>query len=277
VAVLTNVTPDHLDRYDSFDHYVASKARLFAMQSSEHTAVANSRDWWGNDHRVGKHSNAGFLDVYDDAFHVWQAEPGAIAIFEQSEWPSLQGPHNLANVSAAMSTCFVLGLNGHQVRAGLRSFPGLPHRMERVGEHNGVLFINDSKATNPASTAPALAAYPRVHWICGGLPKEDNLDDCAPHFGHVAAAYTIGEAGPRFAEILEPVMHVERCEMLCEATQRAIAAAKPGEVVLFSPACASFDQFRDYEQRGDCFRKLVAELTGSTEREPAASTAKSAA
>jgi UDP-N-acetylmuramoylalanine--D-glutamate ligase len=149
--------------------------------------------------------------------------------------------------------------------------------MERIGEHNGVLFVNDSKATNPASTAPALAAYPRVHWIVGGLPKSDDLDECAPHFSHVAAAYTIGEAGPRFAEILEPVMHVERCEMLCEATRRAIAAAKPGEVVLFSPACASFDQFRDYETRGDSFRKLVAELTGSAEREPAAFTARSAA
>ena len=113
--------------------------------------------------------------------------------------------------------------------------------------------------------------------ICGGLPKSDDLDECAPNFGNVAAAYTIGEAGPRFAEILEPVMPVERCEMLCEAVSRAIAAAKPGHVVLFSPACASFDQFRDYEQRGDSFRKLVAELTGATERESAAFTAKSAA
>jgi UDP-N-acetylmuramoylalanine--D-glutamate ligase len=100
-----------------------------------------------------------------------------------------------------------------------------------------------------------------VHWIVGGLPKGDDLDECAPHFGHVVAAYTIGEAGPRFADILEPVMHVERCEMLCEATRRAIAAAKPGEVVLLSPACASFDQFRDYETRGEAFKKIVASLT----------------
>ena len=115
--------------------------------------------------------------------------------------------------------------------------------------------------------APALAAWPpnpnkRVHWICGGLPKGDDLDECAPNFGNIAAAYTIGEAGPRFAEILAPHMRVERCELLCEAVQRAIAAARPGDVVLFSPACASFDQFRDYETRGDAFRALVAELTG---------------
>jgi UDP-N-acetylmuramoylalanine--D-glutamate ligase len=154
--------------------------------------------------------------------------------------------------------------------------------MELLGDFGGVLFVNDSKATNPASTAPALAAWPpnpdkRVHWICGGLPKTDDLDECAPNFGNIAAAYTIGEAGPRFAEILEPHMPVERCEMLCEAVRRAIAAARPGDVVLFSPACASFDQFRDYEMRGDSFRALVGELTGQAEVEPSPFTAKSAA
>ena len=161
-----------------------------------------------------------------------------------------------------------MGLELDSISKGLRTYPGLPHRMERVAEHDGVLFVNDSKATNPASTAPALAAWPpnpgkRVHWICGGLPKGDDLDECAPNFGNIAAAYTIGAAGPMFAELLEPHMHVERCELLCEAVKRAIAAARPGDVVLFSPACASFDQFRDYESRGDSFRKLVAELTGS--------------
>ena len=153
-------------------------------------------------------------------------------------------------------------MNEEQIEQGLATFSGLPHRMEVLGTFGGVTFINDSKATNPASTAPALAAYPRVHWICGGLPKGDDLDECAPHFGHVVAAYTIGEAGPRFAEILEPVMPVERCEMLCEAVPRAMAAARPGDVVLLSPACASFDQFSDYEARGDSFRQIVAGLTG---------------
>src|SRR5690606_8280466 len=98
----------------------------------------------------------------------------------------------------------------------------------------------------------------------GGLPKGDGLEECEPFFGNVAAAYTIGEAGPRFAELLEPVMRVERCEMLCEAVRRAIEMARPGDVVLFSPACASFDQFRDYEMRGDAFREVVNELTGQS-------------
>ena len=170
------------------------------------------------------------------------------------------------DVNAAIAAAIVmeLGLDEAQVTAGLASFCGLPHRMERLGEHGGVLFVNDSKATNPASTAPALAAYPRIHWIVGGLPKGDDLDECAPHFGNVVAAYTIGEAGPRFAALLEPVMHVERCEMMSEAVRRAVAVAQPGDVVLLSPACASFDQFRDYEVRGDNFRELVAELAGGT-------------
>ena len=149
-------------------------------------------------------------------------------------------------------------------------FDGLPHRMERVTEHEGVLFINDSKATNQASAAPALAAYlpdpsPRIHWIVGGLPKEDGLGECEQHLGNVSAAYTIGEAGPRFAELLEPHVPVERSELLCEAVKRAVERAKPGDVILLSPACASFDQFRDYEKRGEYFRRVVAAVTGAPE------------
>jgi UDP-N-acetylmuramoylalanine--D-glutamate ligase len=132
--------------------------------------------------------------------------------------------------------------------------------MERVAEHNGVLFINDSKATNAASTAPALGAFPRIHWIVGGLPKSDNLDECAPYFDHVAAAYTIGEAGPLFAQLLEPIMPVHRSEMMCDAVRQAMAEAQPGDVIMLSPACASFDQFRDFEARGDSFRSVVEAL-----------------
>ena len=268
VAVLLNVTPDHLDRYEDFAAYAASKARLFEMQSSGWAVIAT-------DDPVTKALAAKRLAqmtrVSSNDFGKWQRE-----------WPTLQGPHNRQNAAAAIATAKELGIGWPTIEVALTSYPGLPHRMERLGEFRGVLFVNDSKATNPASTAPALAAWPpnpdkRVHWICGGLPKGDDLDECAPNFGNIAAAYTIGEAGPRFAEILEPHMHVERCELLCEAVQRAIAVAKPGDVVLFSPACASFDQFRDYEQRGDSFRKLVAELTGQTEAEPAPFTASSAA
>jgi UDP-N-acetylmuramoylalanine--D-glutamate ligase len=267
VAVLLNITPDHLDRYDSFEAYAASKERLLHMQSREHVCV------------ISRASQASF-DIYQDEWldhrrpHEKVLSISHEDVDDLSECPALQGPHNAENAAAATAACEALGLTAQQIEQGLRTYPGLPHRMELLGDFGGVLFVNDSKATNPASTAPALAAWRpnpgrRVHWICGGLPKADDLDECAPNFGNIAAAYTIGEAGPRFAEILEPHMPVERCEMLCEAVRRAIAAARPGDVVLFSPACASFDQFRDYEARGDSFRALVAELTGQAATAPA--------
>jgi UDP-N-acetylmuramoylalanine--D-glutamate ligase len=273
-AALSNVTPDHLDRYSNFAAYAASKARLFAMQDERQFAVFGCADAPTRAVQRGQLARRAQGRAVCARYAHWRVH--------QAEWPSLQGPHNLQNAAIAAAIGIELGLTEGQVLAGLASFRGLPHRMERLGEFGGVLFINDSKATNPASTAPALAAFPpnpdrRVHWICGGLPKGDDLDECAPAFGNIAAAYTIGEAGPRFAEILEPVMHVERCEMLCEAVRRAVAAARPGDVVLFSPACASFDQFRDYEMRGDSFRALVAELAGGASSDPAEFTAKSAA
>jgi UDP-N-acetylmuramoylalanine--D-glutamate ligase len=264
-AALTNVTPDHLDRYAGFDAYAASKARLFAMQQPGQFAVFGCADAPTS------------MVQQAEAVHRPQGRAVCMAPGEwsahQAEWPSLQGPHNLQNAAIAAALALELGLAREQVLAGLASFRGLAHRMERIGEHNGVLFINDSKATNPASTAPALAAFPpnpdkRIHWIVGGLPKGDDLGECADYYGNIAAAYTIGDAGPRFAQLLEPHMHVERCELLCEAVGRAIAAAKPGDVVLLSPACASFDQFRDYEMRGDAFREIVAALTGEQRTAP---------
>jgi UDP-N-acetylmuramoylalanine--D-glutamate ligase len=156
-----------------------------------------------------------------------------------------------------MKACRILGLGDGEIEQGLRSYPGLPHRMERIREKDGVLFVNDSKATNPTATAPALAAFERIRWICGGQAKTDNLDECAPHFGHVAKAYTIGEAGELFASLLSPHMAVAECETLERAVGAAAAEAEAGETVLLSPACASFDQFRDFEDRGNQFRALV--------------------
>ena len=246
VSVLLNVSPDHLDRYDGVEDYAAAKARLFAMQSPEHSAV---------------------IAVDDDFTRAIAAQVegrkvlvSAADVKDQSRWPSLQGPHNAQNVAAAVAAARALGIDDPVIARALASYRGLPHRMERIAERNGVLFINDSKATNPNSAAPALAAYPKVHWILGGLPKSDDLDPCEPFLDHVRAAYTIGEAGPLFAELLEGKVPVRRCEMLHEAVSCAARAAAPGEVVLLSPACASFDQFRDYEARGDAFRAAVEAL-----------------
>ncbi|RVU07611.1 UDP-N-acetylmuramoyl-L-alanine--D-glutamate ligase [Novosphingobium umbonatum] len=260
VAVVLNLSPDHLDRYDGYEGYAASKARLFGMQAIGHLAIVDYR-----------------AEIEDDVLRFapdgqpFQFLNGIDLPGDQAEWPSLQGPHNRLNAAAAVAAVRALGLDDATIEAGLKSFVGLPHRMERVAEVDGVLFVNDSKATNPASTAPALAAWPpvdghrRIHWIVGGLPKGDTLDECEAYYGHVAAAYTIGDAGALFADLLSPVMPTTRAEMMSEAIRLAIAAAKPGDVVLLSPACASFDQFRDYEARGDAFRQLVAVMTGAGE------------
>jgi UDP-N-acetylmuramoylalanine--D-glutamate ligase len=246
VAVLLNVTPDHLDRYDGVDDYAASKARLFLMQSPDHVAVIAAEDDYTRA-IAGQIGGRRVLVASGD-------------VRDQSRWPSLQGPHNAQNVAAAVAVARELGVSDAAIAKALVTFPGLPHRMERVAEKNGVLFVNDSKATNPTSTAPALAAYPAVHWILGGLPKSDDLDACEPFLDHVKAAYTIGEAGPMFAQLLADRLPVRECEMLVEAVGAAAGAARPGEVVLLSPACASFDQFRDYEARGDAFRAAVEAL-----------------
>ncbi len=258
VAALLNITPDHLERYDGFAGYAASKARLFSMQRADQFAVfgmtdAKTQSIAARESQLREQSRVRSVDGKD-----------LVAL--QPDWPSLQGPHNLQNAAVAVAIAEALGITPMQWRPALASFRGLPHRMERVADVNGVMFINDSKATNPASTAPALAAFPpkpgpRVHWILGGLPKGDNLDECQPFFANIAAAYTIGDAGPLFAELLRPYMPVTRSEMMCEAIRQAMEAAKPGDVVLLSPACASFDQFRDYEARGDAFRQIVQALS----------------
>jgi UDP-N-acetylmuramoylalanine--D-glutamate ligase len=249
VAILLNITPDHLDRYDGFEAYAASKARLFAMQSPGHAAIIGIGD-------IASGEIARGLSARGE--HLTKIAPGVC--MDQSRWPSLQGPHNAQNALAAVAACQALGVDEAAIDRGLESFRGLPHRMELVRTLGGVAFVNVSKATNPESVAPALAAFPRIHWILGGQAKTDDLDACAPHFGHIARAYTIGEVGPRFAALLRPHMPVEESGELGIAVTSAAAQAQPGDTVLLSPACASFDQFRDFEDRGDRFRAAVEAL-----------------
>lgn len=254
VAVLLNITPDHLDRYDGFEGYVASKLRLFEMQTDAHVAVIATDDEVTRG-VAGKLMGAALVSA------------DSISKSAQAHWPSLQGPHNAQNAAIALAVAEALGVSDNAARQALGSYTSLPHRMQRVGERGGVVFINDSKATNAASTAPALSAWPaidgkpRIHWILGGLAKSGNLDECAGGFPNVAHAYTIGEAGPLFARLLrEAQIPVDECELLVTAVADAAAKAQPGDVVLLSPACASFDQFRDFEARGEAFAAVVAAL-----------------
>ena len=255
VAVLLNITPDHLDRYDgSFEAYAASKARLFEMQcrpeGNHGTPLVLPAD--EPSRRIG--IAWGAIEVGD-----YLDEPRLFG--RQADWPALQGPHNLANASAAAGAVFYADVVDFQaVKEALGTFPGLPHRGERVRDRGGVLFVNDSKATNPDSTAPALAAYPYIHWIVGGRAKTDSLGPCEAHLGHVRGAYTIGEAGPMFACLLDGRVPVTQSQVLEKAVTDAAEAAKAGEVVLLSPACASFDQFKDFEARGEAFRAAVEAL-----------------
>ena len=252
VAVLLNITPDHLDRYDGdFQKYAASKSRLLAMQTRGHNSIARFTDA----RSLGNFAEGSIASILEDVL----ANRG-IAGEEQADWPSLQGPHNRENAAAAIEICDILGLSLGDIRSGLKTYPGLPHRMERVAEVAGVAYVNDSKGTNTAASAPALAAFDNIHWILGGLAKEPGLGECEAELSHVKAVYTIGKAGPDFAALLEGRVPVQQCETLDRAVSAAAAKAQAGDTVLLSPACASFDQYADFEQRGDHFRALVEGL-----------------
>jgi UDP-N-acetylmuramoylalanine--D-glutamate ligase len=252
VAILTNITPDHLERHGSMAAYAGAKARLFAMQADGQK---------GGVAIVGKAAQA-----------AWHVAPGQTILIEdvalpspQSDWPALKGPHNLENARAAIAAARALGIADDVIAHGLASYQALAHRMEPLGEKQGLLWVNDSKATNPDSTAPALTAYPRIHWIAGGRPKLDaagkaDLSSVLPQLGQVVAAYLIGEATPQFGEQLEGLVPVTQSGTLAKAMNDVLAAATPGDVVLFSPAAASFDQFKDFEERGAAFRAAVAAL-----------------
>ncbi|MBR2174354.1 UDP-N-acetylmuramoyl-L-alanine--D-glutamate ligase [Sphingopyxis sp.] len=253
IAVLTNLSPDHLDRYDGFAGYTASKARLFGLQHRDQVAIV----------AVDDDPSKMIASRINHRLHRVSAKD--VDPVDQARWPALQGPHNAQNAVCAIAVCRVLGLNDEQIERGLATYKSLPHRMELVGEVGGVSWFNDSKATNAASAAPALAAFPpapdqRLHWIAGGKAKGDGLAACCPWFGHVKRAYLIGEAMEPFAAEIGDAIPVERSGDIATAVKQAAAAAKPGDIVLLSPACASFDQFKDYEQRGDVFRAAVQAL-----------------
>ena len=265
VAVLTNITPDHLDRHGTIAAYAAAKARLFAMQVPADFAVIALDDEHTRDIAdvaVARVVPVSASDWLDEGVSVTGGDLAISGetVAVQADWPALAGPHNAQNAACAVAAALALRIDRGVIAAALATYPGLPHRMERVREVNGVTYVNDSKATNPTSAAPALAALPHIHWIAGGLAKTADLDACFPFLPHVRAAYLIGDAAPLFAGLLHGKVPVVVAGTLDRAVAYAAAAAAPGDTVLLSPACASYDQFTDYAARGAAFKSLVGAL-----------------
>jgi UDP-N-acetylmuramoylalanine--D-glutamate ligase len=271
VAVWTNLTPDHLDRYPDVAAYTAAKARIFGAMDGRDHLVSNAMDpavekacapakavRWR--FARGREVPAGAWELGGT---LWLREPGAAAraLLPLGEL-RLRGPHNLENALAAACAGAALGLHDDALRGTLRHFAGVEHRLEPAGEARGVRFINDSKATNVDSVIKALQSFEEpVHLILGGKDKGLDFTALAPLVrARVARVYTIGEAAPKIEAELKGAAPFEPCGDLATAVQRAFGRARSGEWVLLSPGCASFDQFKDYEHRGRFFKEQVALL-----------------
>ena len=309
VAILTNISPDHLDRHGGMEGYVAAKQRIFQAQGLEALALIGVDEAWGqgiaNDLRTqgrrvctvstlsvipgpdAQRSEPG-TQAAEPVAEAWvpgsaapprndgiEAAPGLLSLNGQlvanlSAARSLPGRHNAQNAAFAYAAARALGVSHEAAVEGLLSFPGLAHRMEAVGRLGGVRFINDSKGTNADAARQALASYPSVFWIAGGKAKEGGIDSLRDLFSRVTKAYLIGEAADAFSVTLADTPHVvaHTIERAVELAAADAARAGGEQVVLLSPACASFDQFPDFEVRGEAFRAAVLSL--GAKAEPAA-------
>lgn len=268
VAILTNISPDHLDRHGGMDGYVAAKTRIFANQGRDGLALVGVDDTWGQGIARDLLDRATVISTRpSQRAEGYVAQPGAVLkdgelVADLTAARSLPGRHNAQNAAFAYATAGALGIDHDAAVAGLLSFPGLAHRMEAVGRLGSVRFINDSKATNADAARQALASYPSVFWIAGGVPKAGGIADLADLFPRIAKAYLIGDAAPAFAEALADTPHVIAHTLDAAVAAAAVDAASAGgdQIVLLSPACASFDQFKDFEARGEAFRAAVLAL-----------------
>jgi UDP-N-acetylmuramoylalanine--D-glutamate ligase len=272
VALLLNITPDHLDRHGGMDGYIAAKERIFAGQGARQAAVIGVDDdickriadrLATHGHRVvpisAEHVAPGGVYVAGTNL-IDDIERQQAAVLNLGTLPHLPGRHNWQNAAAAFAAARCFGVTAHVAARAIASFPGLAHRQELVATIVGVRYVNDSKATNADATEKALICYQDILWIAGGVAKEGGIAGLEPYFPRIRHAFLIGEAAPAFAETLSGKAPVTRSGDLATAVRQAHATAKPGNTVLLSPACASFDQFRDFEARGDAFRRLVEDL-----------------
>ena len=278
VGILLNVTEDHLDRHGTMENYAALKMLVPASVEKGGTAVVAVDDRYTREaatriERAGKTivrvSTSGALreGYYAEGTRILRARSGkAHAVAQLAGIGSLRGEHNAQNAACAVAACVALGLDLTAIQKGLASFPGLAHRMQQVGRKGNVLFVNDSKATNADSAAKALASFPDIFWIAGGKPKTGGIESLGEFFPRIKKAYLIGEAAKQFAATLEGRVPYEVDEVMSAAvdaaTRDAEASGLKEAVVLLSPACASFDQYRNFEVRGQAFTELVRALPG---------------
>jgi UDP-N-acetylmuramoylalanine--D-glutamate ligase len=275
VGVLLNVSPDHLDRHGTMETYAAIKERLVAgaetavigIDDAPSAAVARRLLGTGAAIRVISTNAISSEGVFAKGQELVQLDAGeAATVASLRNIRSLRGTHNAQNAAAAFAVCAVLGLTREEIVRGMRSFPGLPHRMEEVGRRGKAIFINDSKATNADSAEKALASFEGIFWILGGKAKEGGIEPLRGYFPKIEKAYLIGEATEQFAATLDGYVRFARCGTLdravAQAAGDALASSAVEPVVLLSPACASYDQYRNFEIRGDHFRELVRALPG---------------
>ncbi|RME14316.1 MAG: UDP-N-acetylmuramoyl-L-alanine--D-glutamate ligase [Alphaproteobacteria bacterium] len=278
IAVFTNLSPDHLDRHGGRGGYFAAKRRLFAEGGPDRAVIgvdeiegrflADQMSEGPGDDRVirvsaeRKLAGPGWQVFARKGFLSEYRKGRQVASIDLRPMKGLPGRHNHQNACAAYAACRALGMGPRQIEAALASFAGLPHRSQLVTERGGVRFVNDSKATNVDSAAAALQAFDRIRWIAGGLGKEGGIGALAPHLGRVVKAYLIGHSARDFALQIGDMPH-EICETMERAVARAAAEAEPGETVLLAPAAASFDQYPDFEARGDDFVARVRALDGA--------------
>ena len=271
VAVLTNFTPDHMDRYDDLAGYGAAKARLFAMQTSAAVAIYNADDpEWARFEDSVQGRNASFsVDPTSDADAVVQDEMLRLNLGDKQfticavDELSVVGAHNVANALAAALACAHVGVEPTAIRQGLLAYRPLPHRLEAVRTIDGIDFYNDSKATNPEAAVRAVEAFPerRIHWILGGRDKDGDWSQVVAALQQRdCRVLLVGEATEMLSAIVSPLAPTRECGQIDVAVREAVASADRGDVILLAPGCASFDQFRNFEQRGECFRSVVLGL-----------------
>jgi UDP-N-acetylmuramoylalanine--D-glutamate ligase len=271
VGILTNITPDHLDRHGTMENYAAVKARMFARMEDGQTALVSVDDEWCAE-IAREVSGSISVSVERDLAEGISAPMGVLKDSRGEEinlrdMPALKGRHNWQNACMAFGAARALGVSVDVIAAAMKSFPGLAHRMQQVGTVNGVPFINDSKATNADAAEKALASFDNIYWIAGGIAKSGGIEPLAPYFPKMTRAYLIGAAAEDFAKTLQgkvDYVMVETLDCAVQAAARDAALDARGDaVVLLSPACASFDQYKNFEVRGDAFVQLVAQLPGA--------------